>query len=276
MTQSALPKSPPAVPAGEPIWTDLITPTPQQTRDFYAALFGWEYQISQELGGYANAHIGGKKAAGISPPPPQGLDAQPSWRIYFASGDIHADAAQIVDLGGQALFEPMQIGDRGQLGVFTDAGAAPFGLWQDDQHGGFVQYTGPGRLVWCEYNTRDAAKALGFYTALFHATSQKVPTLEYHTLHHENDGFAGVSGFGEHWEAVSADGWMVYFYAPDVDETAEVAQRHGGKILVEPWDMLYGRMAVLADPAGAVFSVMTPQPGPSEPGPPATPSEASS
>ena len=259
-TTTPVTPSPTPIPAGEPIWTDLITPMPEQSRDFYAALFGWEYQISPEMGGYANAHINGNNAAGISPPPPQGMDGTPSWRIYFAADDIYADAERIKSLGGRAMFEPMQIGDRGHMGVFADPVIAMFGLWQDDQHGGFAAYQGPGRLVWAEINTRDSAAALAFYSSLLNATSEQMPEMDYHTLHHGGEGFAGVSGFAQNWEAVDAGGWMVYFYTPDVDKTAQVAQQHGGKVLVEPWDTPYGRMAVIADPAGAVFSVMTPQP----------------
>ena len=263
MTQPASPKSIPAVPAGEPIWADLTTPMPEQARDFYAALFGWEYQIAPEFGGYATAHLGGKKAAGIAPPPPQGMDssAPPQWMIYFDTKDIVADAERVKSLGGTAFWGPVQIGNQGQAHHFTDPGGATFGLWQDDQHGGFFAEGQPVSVVWAEMNTRDSAAALAFYGSFLKATSEQIPGMDYHTLHHGGEGFAGVSGFAQNWEAVNAGGWMVYFYAPDVDETARKAAQHGGKILAEPWDTPYGRMAVLADPAGAVFSVMTPQPG---------------
>lgn len=260
MTQTT--KSPaPATraPIGEPIWVDLDSAAPQQTRDFYAALFGWNYQISEEFGGHATAFAGGHKAAGISPTLPSGVRGPSCWMIYFASGDIQADAERVRKLGGQVLVEPMQIGDQGQMGQFADAAGAPFGLWQDDQHGGFRHNTQPGRLVWCEYNTRDLPQALGFYTALLRATSEKVPGVKYHTLQHQDVRVAGVSGMDKNWQAGEADGWMVYFYAPDVDEMTRTAQQYGGTVLVEPVETRYGRKAMLRDPAGTVFTLTNPQ-----------------
>lgn len=272
MTQPAV--SPPAstIRAGEPIWADLITATPSQTCDFYAALFGWDYQISEEMGGYATAHFNGKKAAGISPPPPQGLAGPHLWQIYFASDDLAADAKRVSDLGGQVVMEPMQIGTQGSMGLFTDASGAMFGLWQDDQHGGFLEQGLPVSVVWCEVSTHDSAQALTFYGELLSATSDKLPEVDYHILQHparqhpssqhRSAAFAGVSGMGmaQNWEAVGAGGWMVYFYTPNPDQTGQTAEQYGGKVLVQPFDTPNGRIAVLADPAGTVFSVVCPIP----------------
>ncbi len=259
--QTLTPVMPSPIPTGEPIWADLDSPDPEQSRQFYAALFGWDYLISKEYGGHANAHLQGKKAAGISPMPPYSArEGRSAWTVYFASADLAADVQRVQDLGGRVLVGPMQIGDQGQMATCVDSGGATFGLWQDDQHGGFATYDGPGRLVWAEVNTHDAASATAFYQQLLKADAQPIPGADYHQLMHGGPGFAGVSGHAQNWEAVDAGGWMVYFYTEDVDTAAQVAERSGGKVLVAPFDMEFGRMAVLTDPAGAVFSVMNPQP----------------
>ena len=257
-TPAPVTSSPMAVCAGEPIWTDLSTPTPQQTRDFYAALFGWEYQISEEFGGYANAHLNGKVAAGISPLS-QGMDGPNAWRVYFASDDLHADAGRVKSSGGSVIEGPMQVGEQGHMGFFSDPTGATFGLWQPIQHMG-GQGQGVGSMVWAEVNTHDSARAVAFYSQLFRADSEQLAGVDYHTLQHGGRSFAGVSGAAQNWEAVGAGGWMVYFYTDDVDQAAQMAEQNGGKVLVAPFDMEYGRMAVLADPAGAVFTAMNPQP----------------
>ncbi|GGO23954.1 VOC family protein [Deinococcus humi] len=259
--QTLTPVTPSPIPAGEPIWADLDSPHPEESRQFYAALFGWEYQISEEYGGHANAHLHGNKAAGISPMPPYSAPGTRSaWTVYFASEDLEADISRARALGGQLLAGPMQIGDQGRLATFADPAGANFGLWEDDQHGGFAAHNGPGRLVWAEVNTHDAASATAFYGQLLKADAQQLPGADYHQLMHGETGFAGVSGHAQNWEAVDAGGWMVYFYTEDVDQAAQVTERSGGKVLVAPFDMEFGRMAVLTDPAGAVFSVMNPQP----------------
>jgi predicted enzyme related to lactoylglutathione lyase len=49
--------------------------------------------------------------------------------------------------------------------------------------------------------------------------------------------------------------WNTYIWVADADETAEKVRAAGGSVLSEPMDVGdAGRMAVLADPAGAAFS----------------------
>ncbi len=261
MTPTTVPPKVPQAATGAPIWVDLTAPRPQQARDFYAALFGWEYQTAQELGGYATAFSSGKKVAGLSPPPPGLAGSVPAqWTIYFDTKDIVDAAERVKALGGAAFEGPIQIGDQGQAQHFSDPSGTTFGLWQDDQHGGFLQSSGPGRLIWCEYNARDLPQALDFYVPLLHAASQQVPGLEYHTLHHQGNVFAGVAGMSKTWQAAGQKGWTAYFYAPDVDEMVRAAEQHGASVLVAPLDTRFGRKAMLSDPAGSVFTLMNPTP----------------
>jgi uncharacterized protein len=56
-----------------------------------------------------------------------------------------------------------------------------------------------------------------------------------------------------------APGWNTYVYVASADDAARTAQSAGGSVVVEPFDALpAGRMAVLADPAGARFCVWEP------------------
>ena len=49
--------------------------------------------------------------------------------------------------------------------------------------------------------------------------------------------------------------WIVDFWVADVDEAVRAAEANGGSVLAGPLDLPIGRTAVLADPAGAPFSV---------------------
>jgi len=51
--------------------------------------------------------------------------------------------------------------------------------------------------------------------------------------------------------------WMVYFAVEDCDATARLAVGNAGKIIVPPTDIPPGRFAILSDPQGAVFAVMS-------------------
>ena len=50
--------------------------------------------------------------------------------------------------------------------------------------------------------------------------------------------------------------WTTYLASDDADETAGKVKAAGGQVLMEPMDVMdVGRMAVAADPGGAVFGV---------------------
>ena len=51
--------------------------------------------------------------------------------------------------------------------------------------------------------------------------------------------------------------WLAYFYVSNCDETAAQAKELGGKTLLAPMAIeKVGRMAILADPQGAVFAII--------------------
>jgi predicted enzyme related to lactoylglutathione lyase len=51
--------------------------------------------------------------------------------------------------------------------------------------------------------------------------------------------------------------WMAYVAVEDVDACAKKIPELGGKVCVPPTDISVGRFAVVEDPAGAVFSIIT-------------------
>lgn len=52
--------------------------------------------------------------------------------------------------------------------------------------------------------------------------------------------------------------WKIYWHVDDVDATVALATSLGGSIVVEAVDTPYGRLAGVADPAGAQFALRTP------------------
>src|SRR5439155_8116533 len=68
-----------------------------------------------------------------------------------------------------------------------------------------------------------------------------------------------VAGLGT-WQGAVAGAsphWMTYFLVDDVDDAVATAQGAGGTTAQPPADTPFGRIAVLVDPAGAMFSVMS-------------------
>ena len=66
-----------------------------------------------------------------------------------------------------------------------------------------------------------------------------------------------MAAIGPGPDPAAAGGWKLYFHTEDVDATTKAVEQAGGSVLVPPGDVgPMGRMAVLADPAGARFALV--------------------
>jgi predicted enzyme related to lactoylglutathione lyase len=76
----------------------------------------------------------------------------------------------------------------------------------------------------------------------------------------------GIGGVREPVSEGEPPNWSTVFAVDDADGTVAKARELGGTVLMEPLDLPeIGRLAVLQDPAGAVFQVMKPAGSPPEP-----------
>lgn len=248
---------------GTPCWIDLSTSDIASARAFYGALFGWEIDPgSAAFGGYTTARRDGKRIAGLVPAQP-GSGFPSAWSVYFASDDAAATAAAITANGGQLMVPPMVVGDHGTMAVAVDPTGAVFGVWQPNQHTGAELVSEPGTLSWCEVNTRDAEAAVAFYGKVFDLIGERLETpmpTAYYTLHKGvgSDAVAGVLQMTEHWAGVPPH-WMVYFAVPDIGAAADQVEALGGKVVVAAFDTPAGRLSIVNDPQGAVFTLIQPK-----------------
>jgi predicted enzyme related to lactoylglutathione lyase len=95
---------------------------------------------------------------------------------------------------------------------------------------------------------------------------------------------AGMEGFDYHLASAGGDmvaglmvmpadaggmppSWMIFFAVDDADKAAADIGAAGGRVLREPADIPgTGRFAVVADPQGAVFGILQPEPMPGQEG----------
>jgi uncharacterized protein len=119
----------------------------------------------------------------------------------------------------------------------------------------------PGTPSWVELSSPDTEAAAAFYGELMNwTTSQPGPAEEaggYRMF--EQDG-QSVAGLMHHMQEGQPTVWATYISVSDADATADKVKAAGGSALVEPMDVMdIGRMAVFADPTGAVFGVWQPK-----------------
>lgn len=119
----------------------------------------------------------------------------------------------------------------------------------------------PGTPSWADVSSPDIDSAVSFYEQLFgwEATEAGDPeeTGGYRMF---VQGGKAVAGAGPTQSEEQPPAWMAYVTVADADAAVENAKAAGGSVMLEPTDVLTaGRMAVLADPAGAVFAVWEPR-----------------
>jgi uncharacterized protein len=118
----------------------------------------------------------------------------------------------------------------------------------------------PGAFCWVELATGDQAEAKRFYSDLFAWTANDIPVGadDVYTMFQLNDRVVAAArtlGPGQKGEGIPSH-WQLYISTENADSTAERAAGLGARIIDPPFDVFdAGRMAVIQDPAGAIFAI---------------------
>ena len=246
-------------PAGTPCWVDVTVDDVPKAIAFYQALFGWDISLGgPEVGGYSIAHQDGRIVAGISPK--MGSPEAPSaWTTYLATDDADATAAKIKGAGGQLLAGPMDVMQEGRMAVALDPAGAAFGLWQGGNTTGIGLANEPGSLTWSEQMSRDFAGSKAFYETVFGYGDQDMSGdgFTYALLTVDGHAIGGIGEYPEGTPAQTPAAWAAYFAVPDTDAAVAKVTEIGGRVVAPVRDSPYGRIAVVADNHGAIFSLIT-------------------
>ena len=115
-----------------------------------------------------------------------------------------------------------------------------------------------GAFSWNELMTTDVDGAKAFYSEMFNWKLQDLDMDEPYTIGNINEeGVAGIMPIPP-GNAGMPPMWGAYITVDDVDKSVQQAVTLGGKIFMEPRDIPeLGRFAVIADPQGAVISMIT-------------------
>ncbi|MFE9254151.1 VOC family protein [Streptomyces sp. NPDC006879] len=243
---------------GTPCWVSLMVHGLAATEQFYAALFGWEYVPGpQQLGPYVRAVLDGKEVAGIGELP-RDRYLPTAWTTYLATDDAGRTAEAIRSCGGTVAVGPLEAGDAARVAICSDPGGAIFGIWQAAGHTGTQLSGAAGTPVWNELLTQETSTVGKFYASVFgHEVEQEVSAdLDYLTLRLAGRPVASAHGVGRALPRDRGAHWMTYFEVADPDAAAQQITTLGGRVLQAPQEGPAGRMAVVADPEGAVFTIL--------------------
>jgi uncharacterized protein len=247
---------------GVPCWVDTWQEDPDTAATFYAGVFGWDVEKGTPPGTdtrYYVCRLGGSDVAAIGSPPPAGMS--PTWTTYVWVDDADAVAASAVKAGGGLLAEPFGSLDGGRMAIVADPAGAVFGVWKPGAHRGAQRVNEPSAYSMSFLRTQDPEGAQAFYGAVFGWTTEAFGPMLLWRL----PGYVGgvpeqpVSREVVAVMARAGDGeaahWRVDFWIADADAAAARATELGGSVVSGPEDAGPFREAVLADPAGATFSV---------------------
>jgi predicted enzyme related to lactoylglutathione lyase len=114
-----------------------------------------------------------------------------------------------------------------------------------------------GEPCWAELATSDEKGALKFYSGLFGWKDDAQPMgpgMTYHMQKIEGLTAAALYQMGPE-EKGHPPHWRVYFAVTSADETAKKVKAAGGKLMMEPMDVMdAGRMMAAQDPSGAMVA----------------------
>jgi predicted enzyme related to lactoylglutathione lyase len=129
-----------------------------------------------------------------------------------------------------------------------------------------------GSFIWYELMTSDANAAARFYGAVvgWQIASQAEPQaggMDYRLIGRDDGGSAG--GVLQLAPDMLANGahpaWVAYLHVTDVDLAVQAITADGGQALMPKMTLPVGEIAMVTDPMGAPFYVMTPVPPPGKP-----------
>lgn len=209
--------------------------------------------------GYGLFRSGDELVAGIGPT--RNPKEPSAWLPYYQSAGVDAVIARVKGNGGTVVTGPETIAEDGVFAVCQDPSGAAFGLWQPITNTGFGVVNAPGSFCWFELLTRDPDGSKDFYQSVLGWGAKRHP---YGGGGPTPSGASTPSPSGAcstrrraRSPRISPAHWMVYVAVEDTDTTATRCKELGGQILVHPTTIEPGRFAVLADPLGASFAVIT-------------------
>ncbi len=119
----------------------------------------------------------------------------------------------------------------------------------------------PNTFCWVDLATTDADAAKQFYTQLFGWTATDVPAGEGMIYTMLEKGGKNVCALYQMTEAQQQPPhWLSHVSVPDADASTAKAKALGGTVLMAPCDVMEsGRMGLIQDPTGAIFSLWQPK-----------------
>lgn len=245
----------PGTPSFVDIGTDLDAGLP-----FYTQLFGWTAESAgPDAGGYGLFMKDGKVVSGYGP---QMNPGPPAWSTYVTVADVDAACGVVTAAGGTVVVPALDVMTAGRMAVCQDPQGGFFSVWEAREHIGSEVVNEPGAWCWNELNSRDIEGSKAFYGSAFGWTSEThdmpgSPMGSYTEFALDGQTIGGMLPMPPMVPPMVPTFWLVYFAVDDTDASVAKAQELGGTLVMPVMDVPAGRFALIQDPQGGMFAVIT-------------------
>ena len=240
---------------GKFVWFDLFTTDIELAASFYEGLFGWKFtQVSSQNHQLLTISSNGVPIGNIVQRKKTGVGSK--WLSYLSVADYENALETITRAHGKVLHNIGDLPDRGKVAVVADDQEATFAVIKSSTGDPADETLVANQWADCELWTKNVNTAQLFYRQLVQyepQTIQLTDNITYTRL--IRDGFQRGGIVKIPWEEIKPE-WIPYVAVKDVVAVTAMAKKLGGKIMLEPEiESIEGRVAIIADPSGAVLGL---------------------
>ena len=243
---------------GKFVWFDLVTDDPAALRQFYGAVFGWQFRtVGKPPAAYTLIENAGESIGGMFyHARPAGASMSARWLSLISVRDPAESVRYVQQHGGTVIAPLATIPGRGTHALFRDPQGAAFGVLKSESGDRPDTPVETGDFFWADLLAPDPAKATEFYIGLagYEASDRESSSVKRVVLSSEGYARAGIVPLPA---PIKQPGWLPYVLVDDVAGTLQKATAAGGRVLLQPRpDLLDSNLAVIADPRGGVLGVV--------------------
>lgn len=243
--------------SGKIVWHDLFTRDVTVAREFYSQLFGWRYQnYTSGAKTYTLLTHNGKSIAGIVELEP-GNQNENQWLSYISVMDVKRAFGHVTANGGKVLISPRKFFQHGELAIFTDPEGAAFGVLNSMSGDPEDVLAKTGEWIWADLLAKNPQQLSRFYQGIAdYMIVDDTRSPEANDFFLRSNGFAraGVSPLPA---PDILPNWLPYVRVENVLDSLMQVTRLGGRTIIEPNPAMFdNKLAVIADPTGAVFGIV--------------------
>lgn len=240
---------------GKFVWFDLFTTDIEQAAPFYEHLFGWKpVPVHTSSPALMTIFSNDKPIGNIVQ---RKKDTQGSkWLSYLSVADFDLALKAINSAHGKIINNIGDLPDRGQVAIVSDDQKATFAIIKSSSGDPGDEEFGANQWVDCELWTKNVNMAVLFYGQIVQYESETIPlteTITYTQLMRDGLRRGGIVKIP--WKGIESE-WIPYVAVRDISSMTAKVKELGGKILLEPEiESIDGRVAIVADPCGAILGL---------------------